>query len=692
MRKISKSPNTPKRKISLTTQTRKSTKKNDEEKENNLQSELIEQTESVAQEDIVEESQEQKNIEQSKSSDESKPDKKVSRKISIKTKKITISKPKKKNTETDLQSQETNDETVQEQKNTKRQTSKKLVTEKMESPISADGKNNSNTDKNKEQSKISADCNQIDDQKEKEIKVEENTESDTSLQTEKISDLKTVQNKKESPVKKLNKKSLNNSKEAKEKNEIEPSSKTEKISDSKKTQNMKEFVKKPSSVNESPEISTDSEKDSDLNNDKCFSDSSSDESDNSLPKQPKKTPKPIVKKESSTRKNIDQGKTADISSESENFVTQNHSSSDSETDSEMLSATKTKNQKHAQAIKKHSSSDSETDSEESIPKKSKNQVRFETSKNQSFSPEADSSDDSDSSDSQDATLKQKQPKRIKNNSYDKSSGQKEENSNQSTVFIKGFGREIAELHVEEEFSKFGKISGIRMPKDRQTGQNKGFCFIDFENPASVAKAIKMNGKIVFDNKIVVDKSERPLGNPKNGFKSNNNSNTLFIKNLSYTANEESIKNLFKKYNPIDIRMPLSEEDSTRNRGYAFIEFSDEEIVQKIRQKTWSLDDKKLYTDTSENKRNNDGRNRDFPDRRGDRNSNDRRGGRDFNDRRGGRDFHNKRGDRGLNSNRDRYSNDKSDFNNRKFSRDDNRNRHKENSNNKKIVFQDSSDE
>lgn len=65
----------------------------------------------------------------------------------------------------------------------------------------------------------------------------------------------------------------------------------------------------------------------------------------------------------------------------------------------------------------------------------------------------------------------------------------------SKIYVGNLNFRISEESIREKFSGFGTITDIRMIRDRETGNFKGFAFITFEDPESAQSAITaMNGK------------------------------------------------------------------------------------------------------------------------------------------------------------------------------------------------------
>ena len=58
-------------------------------------------------------------------------------------------------------------------------------------------------------------------------------------------------------------------------------------------------------------------------------------------------------------------------------------------------------------------------------------------------------------------------------------------SDERTAFVKGFPREMSEDDIRnglfEAFAECGEVWKVRIPTDRDTGEIKGFAFVEFEN-------------------------------------------------------------------------------------------------------------------------------------------------------------------------------------------------------------------
>ena len=64
-----------------------------------------------------------------------------------------------------------------------------------------------------------------------------------------------------------------------------------------------------------------------------------------------------------------------------------------------------------------------------------------------------------------------------------------------TLFVKGLPYSFKEDDIGDRFRPFGEVKEIRLTKNWQTGQSKGFCYVVFgDHEAAKAALLKMNGK------------------------------------------------------------------------------------------------------------------------------------------------------------------------------------------------------
>ncbi|HLD96455.1 MAG TPA: RNA-binding protein [Patescibacteria group bacterium] len=89
------------------------------------------------------------------------------------------------------------------------------------------------------------------------------------------------------------------------------------------------------------------------------------------------------------------------------------------------------------------------------------------------------------------------------------------------LFVGGLPYSVDNSKLEQMFSEVGIVSSATVITDRETGQSKGFGFVEFEKDADADEAIKkLNDTEVDGRKIVVNvarpREERPRFDNRGG--------------------------------------------------------------------------------------------------------------------------------------------------------------------------------
>ena len=74
---------------------------------------------------------------------------------------------------------------------------------------------------------------------------------------------------------------------------------------------------------------------------------------------------------------------------------------------------------------------------------------------------------------------------------------------QNKLFIGNLSFKLGEEDIRELFEKFGTITEVAIPTNRETGRPRGFAFITFEGEDSAKKALALDGHEVDGRKIRV---------------------------------------------------------------------------------------------------------------------------------------------------------------------------------------------
>ena len=86
----------------------------------------------------------------------------------------------------------------------------------------------------------------------------------------------------------------------------------------------------------------------------------------------------------------------------------------------------------------------------------------------------------------------------------------------SKLYVGGLAYSVTEQELEAFFAEIGKVTSSAVIKDRDSGQSKGFGFIEMENDADAKKAIEeLNGKDLKGSSIMVSEA-RPQEDRRSG--------------------------------------------------------------------------------------------------------------------------------------------------------------------------------
>ena len=89
------------------------------------------------------------------------------------------------------------------------------------------------------------------------------------------------------------------------------------------------------------------------------------------------------------------------------------------------------------------------------------------------------------------------------------------------IYVGNLSYDVAESDLEQAFGEFGKVSSVSLIKDKQTGESKGFGFVEMPEVSEGQAAVKeMNGKEFMGRQLKVDQAkERPArpGGGRGGF-------------------------------------------------------------------------------------------------------------------------------------------------------------------------------
>lgn len=150
------------------------------------------------------------------------------------------------------------------------------------------------------------------------------------------------------------------------------------------------------------------------------------------------------------------------------------------------------------------------------------------------------------------------------------------------MFIGGLSWQTTTEGLREHFGKFGEITECMVMKDPITKRSRGFGFVIYKDPAAVDKVLT-SGPHQIDSKLVDPKvafprqSSSAVTQPKMVTRTKK----MFVGGLSASTNIEDVKAYFEQYGKIEDAMLMFDKITQRHRGFAFVTFESEAVVDKV---------------------------------------------------------------------------------------------------------------
>ncbi|XP_069135715.1 RNA-binding protein Musashi homolog 2-like isoform X3 [Argopecten irradians] len=145
------------------------------------------------------------------------------------------------------------------------------------------------------------------------------------------------------------------------------------------------------------------------------------------------------------------------------------------------------------------------------------------------------------------------------------------------MFIGGLSWQTTGDSLKEHFGKYGEIKEAMVMKDPTTKRSRGFGFVTFRESAAVEKVLA-NGPHELDSKTVDPKVAFPR---KAQPKMVTRTKKIFVGGLSAATTVEDVKNYFGNFGKIEDAMLMFDKTTNRHRGFGFVTFESEDVVDKV---------------------------------------------------------------------------------------------------------------
>jgi len=147
------------------------------------------------------------------------------------------------------------------------------------------------------------------------------------------------------------------------------------------------------------------------------------------------------------------------------------------------------------------------------------------------------------------------------------------------LFVGGVSSDTTEDSLKAYMEKHGgEVERVELKYDRLTQRMRGFGFVKFKEEASADKILEGGPHVLDGKKIDPKKAEKQvkLGAIR--------TKKIFVGGLKPETTEESLREYFGHFGTVLQIEFISEKDSNKRRGFCFIEFDNEDVVDQLAKK------------------------------------------------------------------------------------------------------------
>lgn len=148
------------------------------------------------------------------------------------------------------------------------------------------------------------------------------------------------------------------------------------------------------------------------------------------------------------------------------------------------------------------------------------------------------------------------------------------------VFIKNLDVAIDNKALHDTFAAFGNILSCKVAQDEH-GNSKGYGFVHYETDEAASQAIKhVNGMLLNEKKVYVG-HHIPKKDRQSKFEEMKaNFTNVYVKNIQTDCTDDEFRDLFTKYGDITSASLARDQETGKNRGFGFVNFTTHEAAFK----------------------------------------------------------------------------------------------------------------
>eukprot|EP00300_Choanocystis_sp_HF-7_P016976 c19596_g1_i1.p1 GENE.c19596_g1_i1~~c19596_g1_i1.p1 ORF type:complete len:472 (+),score=78.94 c19596_g1_i1:145-1560(+) len=159
-------------------------------------------------------------------------------------------------------------------------------------------------------------------------------------------------------------------------------------------------------------------------------------------------------------------------------------------------------------------------------------------------------------------------------SHDRDGSQNQLPASGSTIFVGGLPREITDEIMQSHFESVGPVFSVRIVRERETGECKGFGFVNYTAKDSAHRALEeLQGSDLMGRSLRLSMSE--------------NKTRLYVGNIGRYVTKDEFRSIVEQDGQVrSIEMLQDAFDAKKNRGFAFVDyFMHEDAARALKRMT-----------------------------------------------------------------------------------------------------------
>lgn len=158
-----------------------------------------------------------------------------------------------------------------------------------------------------------------------------------------------------------------------------------------------------------------------------------------------------------------------------------------------------------------------------------------------------------------------------------------------TVFVQQLAARLRTRQLREFFERAGPVYEASIVKDKITNRSKGVAYVEFEDRASVAKAINMTGEKLLGIPVIVQYTEAEKNRQAQEAQiaaqeaAGPASHRIYVGNVYFGMTEDELAEAFKPFGDIEY-VNLQRDPDGRSKGYAFVQYKTKQAADQAIEK------------------------------------------------------------------------------------------------------------